>query len=336
MWKYILRYGWLGLLGACHSPLSMDLSSAPQGSLLFTAQAQLYRFDLATQTETRLNTANLPVHFPHSNGQQTVFSTQIGAQHELALLDHPTQQVQRLTHDSAMESFPRLSPDGQWIAYQARQGTDTGVYLMDIQGHHRQRLSPEHLQAFYPQWAPDGKQLLYSVQTSSGSALYRHQVGSPAPELFSPQGNVDDLPRWAPNGQQLAFVSADQGAWNLYTAHRDGSQRNQWTHHEEVLAPQWSPNGQFVAYSVRMAADNASEATRSQIYSLELATGQHTFIAEGHDAWAPQWSPDSQTLIFGLRQDKHLRFYQVSRTGGTPRLLHPQQTDMHLEQVLSD
>lgn len=62
---------------------------------------------------------------------------------------------------------PAWSPDGNWIAYAAREGRGTDLFVMRPDGSGRQRLTSNGF-ARSPEWSPDGKSLAY-LSSESGS-----------------------------------------------------------------------------------------------------------------------------------------------------------------------
>lgn len=111
---------------------------------------------------------------------------------------------------------------------------------------------------------------------------------------------------WSPDGTQLALIK--DGDYNLYVVNADGSNLRQvadgvgaWTN---ITVPAWSPAGTQLAYI------NAGEA-ESEIYIVDLASGNTHSITPGLRAGAPTWSPDGERVAFqGLDA-----FYQVRVDG---------------------
>lgn len=113
---------------------------------------------------------------------------------------------------------PRISPDGQWIAYvqmntnMMKRGYDRNVYLVATSG------------------------------------------GKPIQLTFS---GKDTTPRWSPDGNTLAFVSARNEKPQVYLlpVGRPGEARQLTKHEMGAFGPEWSPDGEWMAYFSRLNKD---------------------------------------------------------------------------------
>lgn len=66
---------------------------------------------------------------------------------------------------------PAWSPDGQWIAYAARDGNQTKLWIIRPDGTGRQQLVADGRNRG-PVWSPDGAQIAFARQQASGFGLY--------------------------------------------------------------------------------------------------------------------------------------------------------------------
>lgn len=80
---------------------------------------------------------------------------------------------------------------------------------------------------------------------------------------------------------------------------------------EPLMSPSWSPDGKRIAYV-------SFEKKRSQIYTVEVATGQRRLITSfpGING-APAWSPDGQHLAVVLSKAGSPNIYSVDINTGT-------------------
>ncbi len=178
------------------------------------------------QEEARL------LRFPHIQGDRIAFvyggdiwtSTAQGG---------PARRI--TSHDEGFELFPRISPDGQWIAFSAEYSGSRQIYLVPFQGGQPRQLT------FYPDvgpmpprggydhlpfdWTPDGKKLLIKAnRTPYGQRVARYFLVDPwngglEEPLQIPEGGPASF---SPDGTKLAYniISREWRTWKRYKAGR--------------------------------------------------------------------------------------------------------------------
>lgn len=78
---------------------------------------------------------------------------------------------------------------------------------------------------------------------------------------------------------------------------------------ERAADPQISPDGRSIAY-VRQSMDVMKDQLRSNIWTLDTASGEHRPLLSGRaDFAAPRWSPDSRRLAYLSSVDGSLQLY---------------------------
>lgn len=151
--------------------------------------------------------------FPTLHKDTVVFTSE----GDLWKYDIATGQSLRLTTHHGEETHATISPDGQWIAFNAQYEGPTEVYLLPIQGGIPRRLTYDNGGSHTYGWTPDGK-IIYS--SSAHSNLPSRQL-----LILDPQSMMQEL---------LPLAEADQGTYdqdgNLYFTRRDfqGSQTKRY------------------------------------------------------------------------------------------------------------
>src|SRR5438270_663130 len=73
-------------------------------------------------------------------------------------------QPRRLTVDEGVESNPKFSPDGKWIAFSAQYDGNTDVYIIPVEGGVPKRLTWHPAADIVRGFTPDGKNILFASQ----------------------------------------------------------------------------------------------------------------------------------------------------------------------------
>lgn len=90
----------------------------------------------AALTATRAEEARL-LRFPHINGNRIAFSYA----GDIYSVDAAGGTARRLTSHNGYEMFPRISPDGKYIAFTGQYDGNTEVFVMPAEGGEPQRLT---------------------------------------------------------------------------------------------------------------------------------------------------------------------------------------------------
>jgi tricorn protease len=130
----------------------------------------------------------------------------------------------RLTAHDGYEYLPRISPDGQWIAFSAEYEGNMDVYVMPIAGGAPRRLTWHPLADRVVTWTPDGKIVFRSKRSSvvqSYDRLFTIAADGGVPEeLPLPAAGMSSF---SPDGTKIAFnpIATESQYWKRY---RGGTQ----------------------------------------------------------------------------------------------------------------
>src|SRR6185503_643941 len=111
---------------------------------------------------------------------------------------------------------PRLSPDGQWVAYTVQSldakddQSDTDIYLAPFAGGEPLRLTGSKKPETSPRFSPDGKWIAFlSAREGKKTQVWLLPLqGGEATRLTDFKASVSAL-EWSPDGERLALVIAD-------------------------------------------------------------------------------------------------------------------------------
>ena len=128
--------------------------------------------------------------------------------------------AQRLSSPKGEESFPKFSPDGQWIAFSGNYDGNLDVYVVPTVGGVPRRVTHHGAPDRVLGWFPDGKNILYATSMTSEkdrfNQLYKVAATGGLPEkLPVPYGEFGEI---SPDGKSLAYtpISLDFRTWKRY------------------------------------------------------------------------------------------------------------------------
>jgi len=126
----------------------------------------------------------------------------------------------RLSTPTGEESFPRFSPDGQWIAFTGNYDGNQDIFVMPTKGGLPTRLTHHPDPDRMLDWYPDGKSVLFATPMTSEkqrfNKLYRVPATGGLPEVLPvPYGEFGSI---SADGTTLAYMpmSRDFRTWKRY------------------------------------------------------------------------------------------------------------------------
>lgn len=141
------------------------------------------------------------------------------------------------------DNFPIWAPDGKAIIFTSSRGGNYNLY--------RKPLSPEEPEeqllllkdsAEYPRaWSPDGKTLLFTLSQTMRELMALDLSARTAKPVFPPSRAWREGARYSPDGRYLAFVSNQDGPFEVFVARTDDPSRA-WKVSRE-LANGWAGGG---------------------------------------------------------------------------------------------
>ena len=188
-----------------------------------------------------------------SHGAADRATTRISTSNRLTEDQVGTEDLQRLTTDSAPDIQPRWSPDGLYIAFLRQTANDYGLYIIpSIGGTERQLtklslLPPIRFDVAQVNWSPDGKWLAVSDKPSAREPFSIFMVARDSGErrkLTSPSAEVNgDLsPAVSPDGKTVAYRHFESGGVSeIYLVPVAGGEPRRLTFSDGVKSsPAWT------------------------------------------------------------------------------------------------
>ena len=201
-----------------------------------------------------------------------------------------------LTQGEVTVTSPRLSPDGQRIAYMSFAGGMPHVRIMDVDGSNDRPLVQEQSMSFSPRFSPDGRSIAFSMAVDGNTDIYVVDAEGGFPRRLTTTPGVDTSPSFSPDGSKIVFESDRGGTQQIYVMDANGSgQRRISFGGGANSSPAWSPDGEWIAFS-RWTGSGAGIGVMSPAGSNEK------MLTNGWQDEAPSWAPDSEWLVFQRTQ----------------------------------
>lgn len=246
----------------------------------------------------------------------------------------------QLTAGSGTDVYPRVSPDGAWIAYTGMNNVGSDVWVMPAQGGKPVRLTYHNsrgLDNIVVTWSPDSRYIVYLSQHNQWNRLvrelYRVPVTGGLPEAM-PIDNAVGMATYGPDGHTIAYnrLLAPHGSWKRYnggmsrdvfTYDFDTRETRQLTDLDGTSAfPMWYKR------KIYYLSDQDSKR-RANIWVLDLETSQRRQVTHftDYDIDTPALGDDAITFQKGgqlYRLDlphERLGKVHISLPGDNPRTM---------------
>ncbi len=221
---------------------------------------------------------------------------------DLYKLDLTTGVETQLTHDPAADSYPNVSPDGQWIAFQSKRDGDFDIYVMSIEGTSLRRLTNNTVLDRTPAWSPDGQWIIFSSDTRNDETFDLFAIRPDGTELHPIRNNGDrnGYPHYAPDGKSIIFTTGnpDDGAtWEIGRLELLTGTFSRLTNN---TYKDWSPTFSTDGNSIIYLTTNDGNASGDSAIAVMNSDGSNPHIlydGAGFE-WGPVYSPDGSVVAF--------------------------------------
>jgi Tol biopolymer transport system component len=216
-------------------------------------------------------------------------------------------QVVRVIDDGSANYHPRISPDGELVAFDSDRDGERGVYIASRDGTGVRRVSGEGYAAV-PSWSPEGGRLAFvraepgrprvwnvwilDVPTGRQHRITAHAYGQPWGASWLPRGNHVVYS----HEDRLVLHDLNTGAERIFPSPVRG---------RLARTPAVSPDGRHVIFQVY----------RDGAWLLELADGSMRRVLEDPTAEEFAWSPDGRTVAFHSRRAGGWGLWTMSTAG---------------------
>ena len=151
--------------------------------------------------------------YPHVANGKMVFSYH----NDIWIANEDGTNPVRLTAHIARDTYPRLSPDGRWVAFSSNRMGNDDVYVMPAGGGEPRQLTFNTTPDTVLYWTPDGKRIIFASNMDDWHAeikkfghnfeLYLINLDGTGLERITHNTVFDSFPMFSPDGKKLAWAS---------------------------------------------------------------------------------------------------------------------------------
>jgi tricorn protease len=239
--------------------------------------------------------------------------------------------VRRLTSHPGLETRPRFSPDGQWIAFTGEYDGNMDVYVVSVDGGEPKRLTWHPSDDIVQDFTPDGKAVLFTSMRTVHTNRFRQLFSVPVAGGFETQIPLPSCGKAAisADGTKIAYSPLIE-AFVQWKNYRGGRASRIWIYdvgdQSVVQVPQpdgrcndtdpmWIENklyfrsdraGEFNLFSYDRGTKKIEQLTRHEDFPIQNASAGGGKIAYEQAGWLYVFDPAtgaSQRLRVGVHAD---------------------------------
>lgn len=304
----------------------------PSGHLVFVRGSTLFAapFDLRELAFTGSPRPVLDdVSGPASSGARNFDFSQAGAFFYLSGTVGNNQVISFLNGDGSMQPLrtdpgqylqPRLSPDGERLAFTLATEHGAEVWVQDLKRSEKWRRSLLPGWNWWPLWTPDGSRIVFSSGNGGRHEMYIVRSDGSGEAQRLADDNVQGIPRsFSSEGKRLAFnrTRENDSGKEIWTAPLEGDPKHprlgRATRFIDTATPipaaEFSPDGRWMAYM------SASLGATDVFVRPFPGPGDGWQISTGGGRF-PVWSQNGHDLFF-LGPDQRIRVVSYTTHGGS-------------------
>jgi serine/threonine protein kinase/Tol biopolymer transport system component len=217
----------------------------------------------------------------------------------------------RLTDQEGSETFPSISPDGNFFVYARATSPDNlDLYLQRVQGGNPINLTADSAASdTQPAYSPDGGMIAFRSERGGGGIFVMGATGESVRRL----SEIGYNPSWSPDGKEVvvategitspAWRSSVSQLWRIRV--EDGSRR--LVTPGDAVQPSWSPHGQRIAYW-----GIPDGKAQRDLWTLPVAGGKSLQVTDdAYLNWSPVWSPDGRYLYYASDRGGSMNLWRI-------------------------
>ena len=238
-------------------------------SLIYNSRGLLYRFDLASEINSRIDTD--PARGNNNDHVLSWDGKMLGISHQLE-------------SDSASGSI---------------------ISIIPVEGG-KPRLITDKIPSYLHGWSPDDRFLVYTARRNGQYDIYKIPVAQGNEIQLTDQATLDDGSEYSPDGNWIYFNSARSGVMQIWRMRNNGKGQEQLTFDQwNDWFPHISPNGKtilFLSYPPGIDAQDHPHYKHVMLRTMPVNGGNPQAAAYLYGGQGTinvaSWSPDSKKAAF--------------------------------------
>lgn len=253
-------------------------------------------------------------------GKEWVFELRRLYWPEIGVRIKPSSHARALTnHLENLDHFnlrPRISPDGNQIAFFSDRNDYTSIIVVDSTGKKQQVISQNgyggYFESFHPFrtgmcWSPDGDKIAFITKDNGADEIRIVDIKrKKLHDRIRTRFNTITSPDWSPDGSLLVFSAIDSGKGDLFTYNLSSRKLSQLTNSVTYEAdPRFSPDGKTILFSLEDTCGTPPDGNTpygsitSDLAIIECSTQKTRRLTT--TVWSekqPCFSPQGDSILF--------------------------------------
>lgn len=228
---------------------------------------------------------------------QIIFQSDLDGDNELYLLTN--KGLSKLTDNEWQDEFPRVSPDGRWVAFSANRHGNYDLFVMAMDGSKTRRLTASPHDEGELAWTPDGRRIVYTEErkrvVGRSYTLWSVDLATGERKRFlSEFSGSCALPDFASHAPWLTFTGKKTVGWDIYLADLKTNKIINLSENGQTCRSRFSPDGQWLVY-VSHEADH-----KGDIFIIRTDGQGKRRLTQRDETYDyfPSWSPDGRYIVF--------------------------------------
>ena len=218
---------------------------------------------------------------------------------QLIFRDRTGQKVGEIGQPQEGMRFPVLSPNGRYVAVEAREKGNRDIWVHEVERPAKRRLTVHEADDGRPQWSPSGDDITFQSSRGVGANKPDFDIWSRAAD-----GAGDAEVVVATDASERPFGWSRNGRYQLYTLdgddlwYRRRADDGQGLEAVDFLSdsfesdsPMLSPDGAFIAYC-------SNQSGKREVYVRPFPAGDSQTQVSTNGGCQPRWSADGSELFY--------------------------------------